>query len=400
MTPVGVPYLALSLAVAGVALALMLRGGARNGLLVLGAFFVVFAYGPLVNIALGNEYYSGINVTSLTIPALSFALAAAAVAVVHFILPQQLDLQVPPAPKKDYILLPWIYLSTISIGLVGLIRLGTIQADKLGAIASIGPVHYPYLLLQILVVSTFFLCRTDLARRLWWVNLVVYILYGFATSERDFLFVVASILVHRELLLQKERSVRAALIAMAAVALATTLATSRAAVGSTSTVVNVLNQGSILFIDSHLSRWVPSLFPFERGGTFTDAILRPLRLTDATPLAEWFVSVYSPGNPSGFGFSLSGEAYLNFGLVGVPVVFALLALAQRWLMNGSGSSDPRCYLSVVFFAAALYALRGDAAQIISTMLYASIFIGIVLAVRLDASRLRPTVSRRLRVRGR
>lgn len=382
------PAAVAAVVVAAVALALLRRGGIRNGLLALAGFFALFAFGPLINIARGEVFFSGIALRNLDGPVVGFALALAAVAVVHVAMPQRLEVDRPTGPRGDYLLLPWVHAAAALIGLAGLARLGSLSLDKLTAIATIGSWHYPYLLLQLLAVSTYFMCRTRLARRAWFANLAVYVVYALATSERDFLLALAAVLIHRELFMRKRRSGRAVGLAALAAVVASALAAGRAAVGSTSTLTDVLNQGSILFIDSNLSRFVPAVYPHEGGRTYVDAVLRPLGLSDAAPLPEWFVAVYAPGNPSGYGFSLSGEAYLNFGLLGVPAVFALLAAAQRGLMNTAGRSDFRCYMSVLFLVAALYALRGDSAQLLTTMLYGAVFFAVVASVRVDPARLR------------
>lgn len=375
----------LSLAISLACCVAMARKGVHNGLLILSVAFILFAYGPAINIVRGDTFYVGINLASLTIPAIGFALASIGIFLAHKVVP--IGTQTPdPKGRPDAALLPFITLVTAGYGAFQLVLTlaPLLGANKLVQIAAVGSFHYPYLLLQILVVCSYFLCRTLLAKQIWFLNLFVYVVYSLATSERDFLFVIIAILLHREIFLKKNRSVRFIVLAVLAAVAATLLATARQATRDGSLVSSLLNQGSILFIDSHLSEKVPAELPYLQGATYLQAFGRPLGFSDAAPLAEWFVSWYAPGSSSGYGFSLTGEAFLNFGLVGVPIVFFVLALIQRKLMNASGNADLPCYLSVVYLAALLYALRGDSAQIVSTMLYALVFYAIATCIRTPA----------------
>lgn len=376
----------VSLAVALGACVLLGRGGPGNGLLLVAVMFLFLAYGPAVNILVDNTFYRGINLGTIAEPVIGFGLAALAILLGHWAVPQK-RVDAPARSPRHFVLLDPLLAVTAAYGVFVLVtRLsGSLGANKLVQVALAGAWHYPYLLLQILTVATYFLCRTRLSRGLWVVNLAVYVSYALATSERDFLFVLAAVLVHRESFVERQRNMRAVLAGFAAVLVGTLLATSRQATGGGSLVSSVLNQGSILFIDSHVSLRVPETIPLALGQTYVDALGRPFGATDATPLADWFVSWYAPNSPSGYGFSLTGEALLNFGLWGIPIVFFLLSVLHRILMNRSGRSDISCYMSVVFLATWLYALRGDFAQLFSTMLYAALIFAVLSWVRVDTN---------------
>jgi oligosaccharide repeat unit polymerase len=182
--------------------------------------------------------------------------------------------------------------------------------------------------------------------------------------------------------------VRAVLIGVLAAFGGTMLAVGRQATGDGSVISSVLNQGTILFIDTNLHSWVPVTIPHYRGQTYLDALLRPFGLTSEPAMPDWFVSIYAPGSPSGYGFSLTGEAFLNFGLLGIPLVFFILATVQRRLMNRADRSDFACYMSVAYLSTLLYALRGDFSQIFSTMLYAAALFALLSASRLKMDRVR------------
>lgn len=362
------------------------RGGARNGLLVVSLVFVLFAFGPAVNFALGSPIYAGIDVRNAAAALTGFTLACAAIALADRVLPLRL---VPAVtwPAYRYPVYGAALLAAAGWGsfVVATRLTGTIGQNKLVQVAAAGAAHYPYLLLQILLACGYFYCWSSTDRALWRINFAVYVAYALLTSERDFLFVAAAIFVHREYLLDKRRSARALGLGVAAVVVASALASVRVAVQGTNVLTSVLNQGSILFVDTQLHRLVPERIEYFHGRSFVDAVLRPLGLTDTPALPEWFVSIYSPGNPSGYGFSLTGEAYLNFGILAVPVLFFVLAAAHRLLLRRAVKSQGAMYLSTVFLATWLYALRGDMSQLVSTMVYASVIAAILLVTRMSTS---------------
>jgi hypothetical protein len=364
------------------AIALMARDGIRNGLLVVTLTFVLFAYGPVVNIARGDTYYLGISVGHITQPIIGFALAVAGMLAAHLLVPmREKSIKINDGPI--YPLLPIALIAASGYGAVILVTrvLPLIGGNKLAIISAAGGGHYPYLLLEILLVSSVFMCRTRGAKQAWILNLAVYITYNLATAERDFLFLIIAVLVHREFFLRKRRSLRFGILAVAVAVFGTMLATARQTTGSGSLLSSVLNQAPILFIDSQLSEHVARGMRHLDGQTYIDAVLRLFRATDAPTMPNWFVSWYAPTSNSGYGFSLTGEAFLNFGLAGIPVIFFLLALTQRSLMNASQSKDRAAFLSVVFMTIWIYALRGDLSQILSTLGYAVVYFVAITCVR-------------------
>lgn len=369
-------------------IAYLSRQGAQNGLLLVGAAFLVFAYGPAINILRGETYYSGISLANIAEPLTGFALAMAGIATAQWAMPLRLA-ERPSTSPRDRPLLPPLLLGAAGYGLfqVATRLSGSWSANKLDQVELAGATHYPYLLLQTLIISTYFMCRTRLSKRLWLFNMLVYITYALATSERDFIFVLAAILVHREAFLNKRRNMRAVALGSVGAVVATALATSRQAARDDSILNNVLNQGSILFVDSNLHRAIPEVFGYRYGETYMAAVLRPIGLSSEPPLADWFLSWYAPGAASGYGFSLTGEAFWNFGFPGVLAVFFLLGAIHRVLMNRSPRSDFACYLSVVFLGTWLYALRGDFSQIFSTMTYGVILYFLISLMRVTRERL-------------
>ncbi|TOL77262.1 oligosaccharide repeat unit polymerase, partial [Vibrio parahaemolyticus] len=70
--------------------------------------------------------------------------------------------------------------------------------------------------------------------------------------------------------------------------------------------------------------------PLLLGTSFLDAFISFIHpFYDTVPLSIWYVNKFEPivaEAGGGRGFSLFSESILNFGFIGVPVVFALLGV--------------------------------------------------------------------------
>lgn len=369
------------------------RGGSRNMLLGVAAFFFLFAYGPVINLMLGEKVYFGIHLAETDTAAIGFALAMIAMVVGDTLIPQRREFQPANLDRgtRTYVLLPYTYIALIIYGLVILSTrfAGLLGSNKLAQIALAGPGHRIYLLVELAAVSMYFLTRrTAMLRRLWLINLVVYLGYSLLTSERDFLLVLLSILIHREILANKRRTLRLVAVATGGVVAGSFLFASRAS--ERLDLTGVLNQGSILFVDTFIAHWVPNGLPYRDGGTYVDTLVGILPTwaydSGVVPLNQWLVSIYTPGGESGYGFSLTGEAYLNFGLLGIPIVFLICTLAHRLVVNRADVSDFWCYFSVYSAAVWMYALRGDSSQLLKSLVYGAVIFAIL---RVTSLKVRP-----------
>lgn len=377
----------MQLTTAAVSLALSLaglvwlarRGGPRNSIVLVAGFFVYFAFGPVVNLLRGDQVYFGTVLAEVPAAAVGFAVAVAGMCAADLLMRQRatFDRAAPRTLTRIYVVLPIVYLvlalygaAVLAMSAPALLAAGT----KTSAIAIAGPFHYQYLLLQLAVVSTFHISRqTRLQTVLWNANFAVYLTYCLVTSERDFLFVVAALLVHREIVNNQTRGWRIIVLAVAGLLLGSWLFAYRA---STETdLAAVLNQGSVLFVDSYVHSWVPQTMPFELGGTYLSSALGALPLlgVESTPLSQWLQSTYAPGGTSGYGFSMTGEAYFNFGYLGVFAVMLLAGLAQRYAINRADRSDWWGYAGIYLTIVWLYAIRGDSTQVFSSLTYGALF---------------------------
>jgi O-antigen polysaccharide polymerase Wzy-like protein len=359
------------------------RGGTRNVLLCVAAVFAFFAYGPLVNLLMGEQAYRGIVADELVPAALGFLLAVAGLTAADLLLPQRKDIPNPGGAERTYELLPFLLVGLTCYALVQLVTVGPAMfaVDKLSRIELAGPWHYPYLLAEMFAAATFFIARrVGFYRTLYWINACVYVAYCLVAAERDFLFVGLAVVVHLHLFDPAVRSRRMVALGAAGVGLAALLAALRE--GLSFGLAQVLNQGSIPFVDTYMRAAVPDRYPFRHGETYLDALLGLLPHAFYTPrepgLSQWLVDLYVPGaEAGGYGFSLTAEAYVDFGTAGIPVVFLLTGLALRWVVNRAGRSDWATYLSIVAVIAVLLALRGDSAQVVRILLYGTVLFALL-----------------------
>lgn len=361
--------------------ALMLfRSAGRDPLGYVAAYFAFFGLGPALNYLLGNDIYIGIAVLQLGPAALGILWALAGMAVVALAFP----LSRQPLPRLAIASTKRLYpVVTVLLGLlvaypvltVGLAGPAAFVGSKTARIAAAGHFHYQYLLAELLVCSLHFLAvRTTSGRRLYWLNVVVYTAYCLATNERDFLFVLFGLLLYRQLF-RPPMGVRLALAGVGAVIAATWLAALRGDEETTSTLV--LNQGSIMFTDTFVRTYVPWVEPYQNGQTYIDATMSLLPGWTRPDLAGWLVDLYAPGSSAGYGFSLSAEAYLNFGTIGIPVVFAAFAAIQRALISQVARNQFAAYLALLFTIAWMYGFRGESSTVVLLLLYGIVLFGLV-----------------------
>ncbi len=380
------PVIYICIALSGILIAAMFRHGHGRGILsYLAAFFALFAYGPVVNYLLGNTIYFGIRLQHIDEACVGFTLALAGLAAADLLKKQRTEFHIVrnPVSTRFYELYPPLLAMIFAYSLVMIVRLlpSSLSGDKISQIALAGSGHSTYLLVELCVISTFFLTRrSPLLRKLWILNLISYVVYCLATSERDFLFALFSVLLHRQLLSHRPGTSRVVVLAgLASIIAAATLFASRA--GEALDISGVLNQGSLLFVDTYVIEWVPTSADHALGETYLQTItsLPPawLNQSDTVSLSSWLVNNYAHGSNGGYGFSLSAEAYLNFGTIGIFPVFLVLGLALQAAVNQFGQGEWRSFLSVYFTAATLYSFRGDSSQLVKTLIYGAIFFGII-----------------------
>jgi hypothetical protein len=356
------------------------KGGTKNGLFVVAAFFTLFSFGPVLNFLLGRDYYFGVINSLIAKACVGFTLAIAGLAFANWFRPQRTDFdfaRLEARTRHRYEFLPIVFaLVSLYAAVVVLYRLPSLLgASKLQALTMAGPGHRLYLFLAICLTSFFFVTRrTKLLRCLYAIHCVTFLVYSIGFRERDFLLIFLSVLLHREILHRRGRSIRLVVAGVASTLAATLLFSLRGGNGFNPT--GILNQGLLLFVDTFIMKLIPSSLNYSHGATYLEAIQRlpPRFLYDSgnTTLSQWFVERYNPGGTTGYGFSMTGEAYMNFGLLGIFVVFLLVALFHRYLINRLDRSDWFAYGSIYFTSTWMYAIRGDSVQFLKTMLYGAV----------------------------
>jgi hypothetical protein len=85
----------------------------------------------------------------------------------------------------------------------------------------------------------------------------------------------------------------------------------------------------------------------------------------------WLVNPYIASRGGGLGFSFIAEAYLNFGLFGIPFTLALIGLLYgRFIFWADRSSDPAKLATVAcFFAFFTFFARGESALLIRPLIW-------------------------------
>jgi hypothetical protein len=363
---------------------LLLVGGSRDVLAYVAAYFFLFGFGPVVSYLLGGSIYFGTNTALIGRAAVGLLLAFAGVLAGGLLVRQRADLGGPSVTHR-FPLLPVVLVALSLYATTVLVLGGTgfLAGTKIDRIGVAGPGHYDYLLFEMFACALYFMADGSGAGRFTYrLNFVVYVAYCLSTGERDFVFVLFSIILHREL-------ARGGSFARPAgygivLLLGATLIFSLRGGGPTNTT-QVLNQGSVLFVDTWVMTHVPAVDPFTHGATYWQAVVNLVPGHGQPPLAQWLVDRYAPGSASGYGFSLTGEAYLNYGLWGVPVLFAVLTVVHRLLVNGLDRAPVYAYASVLFTVAWMYGFRGESAGLLKTCVYGLVFYGVLrlVSVRSD-----------------
>lgn len=363
---------------------LFVRSKGRDLLVYVMAFYLYFAFGPIINRLLGLDIYRGILEEQIGPAVAIMTLALCGMLTVAVLVPPRF-----PSTGHDFtagrkyplLTLFIVALSAYALTMLVLVGPSTMGLDKHGVIATIGPqLHYSYLTLQFYAVAAYLLVDRQSATHVaYWANVLLFVGYCMMTGERDFIFAVGAVIVGRFAAGRSRISARHVILAAGAVWIATTMFAQRMS-DTTVDLGVVLNQGSILFIDSSVASLVPDYVPFMGGWSYLNsafALLPSFIYDNQFYLLDWFVQQFAPGSRSGYGFSLSAEAYLNFGYLGVPIVFASIALIHRWVTNRMDRHPILAAVAVLYTGWLLYAFRGDSLQLFKGVAYGIVVLGAV-----------------------
>ncbi len=379
-----IPILALSITILTI---MYFRYGFRDPLFLIVFFYFYFTFGPVFNILLGNEVYFGIVKNKIHQSTFIFLISMFTVLVVSFVVKPKL--YIASKVIKNIV----TFYPTLRIGLFLLILYTSyhllihapyiMSMSKNARIEHVGPkLHYNYLLIQLYITSSIFLLKKKdrNGKKLFTANFVLYVIYCLLYFERDFIFPLISIIIHSNLGKSETRSLNRGIFIILSLFLLTSVSTFifvlRMKTYSPLLFSTLLNQGSLLFINTQIMSWIDSGQPFMYGYTYLNTVLNLLPSwiyhTDFNVL-NWFKDTYAPGGESGYGFALDAEAYLNFGYLGIVFVFFIIALVQRLTFNMIGRHSFFLYFSVFYTAFLMYCLRGDSLAYLKGNLYAILF---------------------------
>lgn len=358
----------------------LLRGGLKDLITPLALFYFYFAFGPIINLLLGNSIYFGTPLEFVPKASWIFFTGIATLIIGSMIW---------PAPKSFPVELPRLNLNALTpvmcisilyaLYVIVMLSLSGAQ-DKISKIAiAIPGLHYNYLLLQIYLVSFYFLIKDGFPRKLFYLNAMLYILYSFVIGERDYIFPVVSILFHRFLLRPPESRANVKLIAVmiGMLFLATGVFFLRDATQSSEGIIAaIMNQGSLLFVNTFSLKLLEERIDYFMGFTYFNSFLNLLPnwiyKTDFNTL-EWFKNHYAAASTSGYGYGLDAEGFINFSFFGVFIVFFFILLLQRKIIKRLGTHPFFTYYSVFFTGFTMYSLRNDSLAFLKGNLYAIIF---------------------------
>lgn len=387
------------------------RNGLRDPLFLIALFYFYFSFGPVINWLTGEPVYSGTITNRIFEASVIFTIGLFTWLCVALIIPLR-KISADEVAAQEHTPQPmlgivFLVLVAYALGVLVLTAPALIRVDKIARLAILGSGrHYTFLLLESFAVSTYFTVRSLRAlRALYWINFGVYVVYCLFSLERDALLIGFCLLLFSNIvrLSGARRWFGLAMTGIVMIALATIFFIARSTLNITAGLTDVLNQGSLLLINTQVLYLTDHGYPFLYGSSYLNSVLNLLPswiYHTNFSLLTWFRDVYAMNSSSGYGFALDAEAYLNFGYIGVPVVFAIIAVIQRVMYNRIGRHPFYLYFSVFYTFITMYTLRNDSLALLKGCLYASLFyVAIRFASRIMIGATRPNGVARVTSRG-
>ena len=351
---------------------LLVRQRGRGVLGLMAVIFLVQALGPVLSHLRGQEIYIGIVLDRVHMATQGFALAIGGLLLAELVVRQRpvVASLVDPVDPRRWVTPVCLLLVMLSgYAALGIVRIGpaSLSQDKASRIAAAGGGHYVFLVIALVAAATWPLIRPSApARRLYLLFLTLYVVYCVASQERDFVFVLVALAFLGRLTQTGTRISRLLATGLAAAFAVSALAAGRSAEPGEHT--NALFQGSLLFVDTRVLEYVPTSTPYGHGQTYLAALVSALtrgRVGGEVSPTQWLVDSYAPAGTSGYGFSLSGEALLNFGLVGVLPVFFLIGVGVNVVVNRLDRSPLAAHLGYFLTIFVPYMFRSDSRGLMS-----------------------------------
>ncbi|MBL8975117.1 MAG: oligosaccharide repeat unit polymerase [Myxococcales bacterium] len=354
------------------------RCGLADPLVAIMAFYLFFAFGPVLNHLLGAPIYFGTKIHYIPQAAGIFTLGMLGLGLPAWFIPLrrqafQADAR-RPSPLAPILRPAHLVMGLVSAALV-LRALAAGTADKVAIIGAVGPsLHYPYLLIELYLTAFYFHTGRGAPDRLAWrFNTAAYLTYCVLTGERDFIFTMVGVMIVHALLRPREaRAWPLVLGGLLLGALGTAMFFLRDANQEFSSPwVALLNQGSLLFVNTFTLFLLDGQVGHFWGETYLLALANLIPGVGVSfNLPDWLRDQYAYASSSGYGYGLDAEGYLNFGWLGVFATFLAIGLLQRRTFNMRRARDFVIYYAVFLSGFTMYCLRNDSIALFKGHLYA------------------------------
>lgn len=357
--------------------------GTKDQLMIIPFFYFYFSFGPAINYVFNFPIYKGIVIERIFESTIIFTTALISMLFSGYFFKKNPICSVQKETKINFIIFDFIFILSIIFTLYFLFdNRNQFFVAKNNKIADFGnTLHYSYLFLQICILSLYFLIKNKKrSLRFYFVNLLLYIFYCLLFGERDFVFVIAVLVWFSYLKGEKTASSKNKIFLFIKILLLIFLATMmfnfRLEDSSGISLEGILNQGSILFINTQIIEYTDNYKILMLGKTYLNSIMNILPsqvYSTHFSLPIWFKDFYAPGGVSGYGFALDAESYLNFRYFGVALFFCVIVAFYRYLSNRLQKSYFYNYYNVFFTIFFLYSLRNDSLALIKGSIYGLIF---------------------------
>ncbi|MCB9093687.1 MAG: oligosaccharide repeat unit polymerase [Halobacteriovoraceae bacterium] len=347
-------------------------------------FYYFFTFGTVINYHLGAPIYFGIVQEYIPMACKIFFIGILTMCSLSFIF-KNLNYKEKNLTIKHYdvtSLKPLLILLIVfSLYQIVLLLLTGDSLSKVERVAFVGPsLHYPYLLIQNFLIAYYLILdKKKLTFKFFTLNLALYLCYCLMTGERDFVFLFTSILIHNLLLFKQSRKkiiLYSFFMIWMLIGAVGVFLLRDASQGSESIIEALLNQGSILFINTNVIKYlelnISSFNGFTYLNSFINLIPSWIYHTDFNTVS-WFKEMYAPASNSGYGFALDAEGFMNFGLAGVFGTFFFITVIQRIIYNNIDRHPMMLYFSTFYLSFSMYSLRNDSLAFFKGNLYAIIF---------------------------
>jgi oligosaccharide repeat unit polymerase len=259
-----------------------------------------------------------------------------------------------------------------------------------------GAFFYPLIYLTVLKVNTLCTTARPKAAALLTVGIAAYLVVAFGfTGERDLLFFfLGSILVYANDVRRRLTGPQfLALFALSLIAVPFLHATKNFLTRQSFDFAYLHEAGvSSIFSTEFLSAGRNLYFVLDQfigeplgGSTFLWDVQRIfnsnlLGIRTSQSATEWFNNIFLENTGAGKGFSLIAEGYINFGILGVVVVFAALGAILAHFFRRRMRSPASYVVYLAMLLTSIYSLRADLSFLIGAILKSTVIP--LLALRL------------------